>query len=136
MKLDDNTRLFDLLQKIQEGQTDIRERVTRVEGKLETFEERLETHYEQNQKEHNDLVVLLDNYRKDLIGKIKENTGAIEAIKNTIATIRDKIGSQTNQLAERKGERRVLAKSWQLIIAFIGGGGLAGVVWIITKLFK
>ena len=128
--------LMGKLDKLEEGQADIRERVTRVEGKFDTFEARQEHYYQQNQNEHNQLVSLYENDRKELTGKIKGNTNAITAIRKTVVAIQKKLGSQKTQLDERKGERRVIGWGWQLIIAVIGGGGLAGVVWLISKLIK
>ena len=128
--------LMGKLDKLQEGQTDIRERLTRTEGKFDTFEVRQEHHYEQNQSEHKQLVSLYENDRKELSDKIKTNSNAITAIRKTVRAIQKNLGSQKTQLDERKGERRVIGWGWQLIIAVIGGGGLAGVVWLISKLIK
>ena len=128
--------LIEKLEKLEAGQIDIRERVTRVEGKFDTFEARQEGHYQQNQSEHNQLVSLYENDRKELTSKIRSNTSAIAAIKKVIERIKKGQCKGKSQLDERKGERRVLAKGWQLFIAFIAGGGIAGCAWVISKIFK
>lgn len=123
------TILIEKLEKLEAGQNDIRERLTRTEGQFDTFEERQENHYQQNQSEHNQLVRLFENDRTELTGKIKNNTTAIEAIRKAIR--KDK--SQTD---ERKGERRVLARGWELFIAALSGGAFLAGLGLIAKLLK
>ena len=130
------TILIEKLEKLEAGQNDIRERLTRTEGKFDTFEERQENHYQQNQSEHNQLVSLFENDRTELTGKIKTNTTAIETIRKAIEAIRKAIRKDKSQTDERKGERRVLARGWELFIAALSGGAFLAGLGLIAKLLK
>ena len=108
------------LDKLADGQSDIRERVTRVEGKFDTFEERQENHYEQNQREHNDMVSLFSGYKERTDEEIKD--------------LRDGHAGQQSVLDVRKGERQVLGRGWELLIALIAGGVLLAVGGWLAKI--
>ena len=116
------TRIFEILDEIRNGQADIRERVTRVEGKIDVVEERQASQYDQNQRDHNNIVSLITENQKDLEADITE--------------LRRGHTDQQTHLDQKHGEHTVKGRWTERLIVLIAGGGLTGIGYLILKLLQ
>ena len=104
-----------------DNQADLRERLARVEQKQEGFDIKLDNFSQNNAREHREMVSLVTDKTDKLDERVKD--------------IEKHDQDQQGELDERKGERRVLSRVFEIVGWLISGGVLMAVGgWLAKKI--
>ena len=118
----------DTIQRLFEKLDTLKDVVNEVKIDVATIKEKQSKHYELNDREHQNMVSLIADTKTE-----------VDAVKEEITDLKEGHDEQQSALdereGERKGERRILARGWELLIALIAGGALLAIgKWLIDRL--
>ena len=114
----------DTIKRLFEKLDTLKDAVNEVKIDVVTIKSNQSKHYELNDKEHQNMVAIIADTKTE-----------VDDIKEDISGLKDDHDKQQSVLDVRKGERRVLGRGWELLIALIAGGALLAIgKWFIDRI--